>query len=501
MGVTVRTVMGHRLLGLKLLTEGSTEAEIVWSHSSDLDDPTPFLEPGQLLLTTGTQFAEYDTREKFDEYVARLCAAGVVALGFGTEVVREGTPQELTDACGELGLTLLEVPYATPFIAVSKFIADHIAGEARQRLEWALSAQAKISAAVLGSKGLAAAIVSASSALECSIAVLDSDGAVLEGSAPVFLQQEATRLLNHRRRALDSGEHHNDVWVVQTLGASGRLVGALVLQRSSALGPDELSIVNLLTALTELALEHAEDRRLGFRAISQQLLGLLLGGEITTVQEALAYYPTRLPEEPFRVISLSAADLDPAVYDSLERMAAGRRYRMFPVRHREELLLFVDDATHGEVQVRLAVAGVRAGVSADSTWNRVRDSIGQASAALAAAPVGTMLSFEKLMLGRVLGLLTEGTVKELARLRLGDLARSPQGRERLAEAATWLRFNGAWDPAGRELGLHRHALKSRITALGEDLDLVLDEFAGRAELWALLASLNLITAQPRRSTN
>ncbi|WP_036302092.1 PucR family transcriptional regulator ligand-binding domain-containing protein, partial [Microbacterium sp. C448] len=100
---------------------------IRWIHSSDLADPTPFLSEGLALLTTGTQFLDTDEADDasiYDEYVARLSARGVVALGFGTEVVREGIPDGLDAACRAHRMPLVEVPYRTPFIAVARANAE-----------------------------------------------------------------------------------------------------------------------------------------------------------------------------------------------------------------------------------------------------------------------------------------------------------------------------------------------------------------------------------------
>ena len=49
-----------------------------------------------------------------EPYVARLVAHGIAGLGFGTEVVRDGTPDALIEACERHGLPLFEVPYRTP---------------------------------------------------------------------------------------------------------------------------------------------------------------------------------------------------------------------------------------------------------------------------------------------------------------------------------------------------------------------------------------------------
>jgi hypothetical protein len=51
-----------------------------WAHSSELEDPTPWLSGGELLLTTGLPL---DGPASQREYVRRLDAAGVAGLGLG----------------------------------------------------------------------------------------------------------------------------------------------------------------------------------------------------------------------------------------------------------------------------------------------------------------------------------------------------------------------------------------------------------------------------------
>ena len=121
---TLRALLARRDLGLSLagdhLEPSTLDRAIRWVHSSDLADPTPFLSEGLVLLTTGTQFPQGDgASEVYRAYVRRLAARGVVGLGFGTEVVRDGIPPALIDACRDERMPLFEVPYRTPFIATA----------------------------------------------------------------------------------------------------------------------------------------------------------------------------------------------------------------------------------------------------------------------------------------------------------------------------------------------------------------------------------------------
>jgi PucR family transcriptional regulator, purine catabolism regulatory protein len=66
-------------------------------------------------------------------------------------------------------------------------------------------------------------------------------------------------------------------------------------------------------------------------------------------------------------------------------------------------------------------------------------------------------------------------------------ARPIAEREMLISAVTvWLGHNGAWDPAARELAVHRHTLRHRVSTVEKLLGLDLEQFADRAELWAAL---------------
>jgi purine catabolism regulator len=53
-GVTLAALVGRGALGLTVLAGADALGRPVrWVHTSELDDPTPYLEGGELLLTTG----------------------------------------------------------------------------------------------------------------------------------------------------------------------------------------------------------------------------------------------------------------------------------------------------------------------------------------------------------------------------------------------------------------------------------------------------------------
>ena len=172
MSVTLSDLLAESALGLSLVVSGdpgALDAPIVWVHSSESVDPTPYLEGGEMLLVTGLQWPEElpqepqgspqeregaapsrdarrlpgsqpADRQSFDaqtiaalrQYASRLADAGVRGIGFGIGVAHAAIPQWLVDECQQTGVPLLSVPLETPFIAISKRVARGVSDGRRQ---------------------------------------------------------------------------------------------------------------------------------------------------------------------------------------------------------------------------------------------------------------------------------------------------------------------------------------------------------------------------------
>ncbi|MFC7105490.1 PucR family transcriptional regulator ligand-binding domain-containing protein [Nonomuraea rubra] len=132
---------------------GVLDAAVRWVAVSELADPTPYLEGGELLLTTGMRM-EGD----LTGYVARLVRRGVAGLGFGVGVSHEEVPPALASAAESAGLPLLEVPRETPFIAVGKAVSELLAAEQYEEISRAFAAQGRLTRAALRPEGMHAVI-------------------------------------------------------------------------------------------------------------------------------------------------------------------------------------------------------------------------------------------------------------------------------------------------------------------------------------------------------
>lgn len=125
---------------------------IRWAHISELPDPTPWLEGGELLLTTG--LGVRDDEELQRRFVAGVAARGVVALGFSTGVSLDEVPAGMVAGCDELDLPLFTVPYEIPFIAISRRVAHHAFERHYATLRQAVDLHRQVLAAVVADEGV-----------------------------------------------------------------------------------------------------------------------------------------------------------------------------------------------------------------------------------------------------------------------------------------------------------------------------------------------------------
>jgi purine catabolism regulator len=500
MVATLNVLLARQDFGVTALAQRADDVLLGWVHSSDLEDPSPFVSSGQMLLTTGRQFPDDDNLGFYERYVDRLRLAGIVALGFGTEVIRAGTPAALVAACRAAALPLVEVPYRTPFIALSQWVAAEQAAEARERVEWASAAQNAVSVAALGTDGIPSAIQKVSELLDCTIDLIDADGDTtvtartrdhIGATRSPEIQAEVIDLLAAQRRARIDLELPGVSAIIQTLGSGGHLTGALVLQRPHPFDSAANSVATTLVALAEVSLEHRQALRTSLRSLMEQLFVLLTDGRVEQVRKAIEAIPAGIPGLNLKVVIVQLSPDHPRLRDALERRASNPQNRTFIASTKETATLLIEPRQLPALRGFLSGWSATAGVSDTIGWSRLDVGIVQAERARERSRPGETTEFEDLVSASLLGLLASSAVAEIARARLSAVLAEQGGHKALTEAGVWLRHNAQWEPAARELGIHRHSLKARISQLAKATGLDLDRFQDRAELWALLSSINL----------
>lgn len=118
-------------LRLRLQTpssEGRLAVELSGCAPTELMDPTPFLDPHSLLLTSGIGMNFLDERT-WDAFVERLAEVPVSAIAFATGMAHRAMPPGLVLACTSHDVPLLEVPSVVPPLQVDRFVESFIQAE------------------------------------------------------------------------------------------------------------------------------------------------------------------------------------------------------------------------------------------------------------------------------------------------------------------------------------------------------------------------------------
>lgn len=262
-------------------------APVRWVHTSELDDPAPYLEGGELLLTTGIKFG--DDPAGLRAYVHRLDDAGVVGVGVGVGLTHERVPEPLVEAAAERGLPLLEVPRPTPFIAISKAVSAALAAEQYQAVTATFEAQQELTRAALGKDGPAALLRGLAKRLDGWAALYDAAGQVVH-AAPGWAGRRADRLTGEVERLRDGAapagaafqepmDGGTDCVELQSLGAGRRPRGFLAVGTGQRLTTSERYVVHAGVALLTLGLEQSRALQEAGERLGAALLRMLLVGE------------------------------------------------------------------------------------------------------------------------------------------------------------------------------------------------------------------------------
>ncbi|MFC8431698.1 PucR family transcriptional regulator [Streptomyces sp. NPDC057253] len=306
---TLASLVHHSALKLTVRAgEDRLDVPVRWAHVSELADPVPYMEGGELLLITALKLDAEDP-EAMRRYVKRLAGAGVVGLGFAVGVNYEDIPAALVDAARDEGLPLLEVPRRTPFLAISKAVSAAIAADQYRSVTAGFAAQRELTRQALtdGPEGLLAALASQ---VDGWTALYDASGAVV-ATAPEWAGRRAARItadverLRERPAPASSvvgGPEDDDRVELHSLGTGRRPRAALAVGTAAALGTAERYAVHSAIALLTLTTERSRSLHAAEQRIGAAVLKMLLAGEPEHARTVAGDLYGGLLDAPFRLI-------------------------------------------------------------------------------------------------------------------------------------------------------------------------------------------------------
>ncbi|MEO8968431.1 MAG: PucR family transcriptional regulator ligand-binding domain-containing protein, partial [Solirubrobacteraceae bacterium] len=177
--LTVRELLNG--LDVRLLCgQAAVDLPVRWVHISELEDPTPWLSGGELLLSTGMLL---QTEEAQRGFITRLADHRLAGLGFGTGFTHAEVPAALLAAAAERDFPVFEVSYELPFIAVTEAAFTKLVNEQYAVLRRAIAAHERLERVVLSERGLDALAATLSTLIGAAVVVFGARGEPLVSRA------------------------------------------------------------------------------------------------------------------------------------------------------------------------------------------------------------------------------------------------------------------------------------------------------------------------------
>lgn len=477
-----------------------------WVHVAEVNDPSPWLTHGVMLLTTG--LAERSTTE-LDAFFASLAEKRVAAVGFGVGITHEEIPAEWLHAADAHEVPILRVPLATPYIAISEFVSRRNAEAQMGQVKRMLDTQHRLARSrpspedqlehlrVLGRELGATVLLRSSEGIErCS-----EEGPDLSASELDALSREMSRHAESGRRSSSISIGGLFAHIAATAAKP------IAIVRHSRYSPVEQSIIGSIAMFIDL------DRRTDGDdeppSLRERLVAEAISGDLDAAPRLFELVLAGV--ERCSVVLLAPADVrpeHPAVTESAARSLAvslasrgdqaGTEPPLVCSGREGVYAILPDDAIAAretaESWLRLdgdRIGSWHAGVSRAGQPGELLDMCEEAGHALRAAvqqrvPVLDYASLPTRDLLRAWSAEAQGNplFAEWSR-RLDMLGRSAADRL-IGALHAFLHQNGAVERAAAELGVHRQTLHARLAEAERRLAVSLSSPTDRALLWLAL---------------
>jgi purine catabolism regulator len=524
--LTVRELVSEA--GLELVAgKAGGEAPVRWVHITELEDPTPWLSGGELLLTTGLQL---DDAQKQRGFIRLLSAHHLAGLGLGVGFDHETLPKPMLDEAEKLGFPVFEVPYELPFIAITEKAFTRLVNEQYEVLHRVIAIHKRLERLVLEERGLEELMRALTAAIGGAVVVLDSRGQTIASAAFRRMLPQATLdavITEVRSRGAGAGDgepleafefapDHPDlagrslVLPVSTRGRGAPRAWLFGARDAGGLGDFERLILQQAATVVALELMRQRTMRDTERRLAGDLLAEALGGGLREAELAARLRPFGVGAKlAVLVFADPDGDAAPAAEAELDRFLADAGLGGL-VATRERLVCAVVNAADELDPVALAARarralgserpGLRAAASRVWPAGALRRSFHEARCALEASALTNgsppeVASYRDLgAFQLLLSLQDEEALKLYCDSVLGPLEdANDYGDELIRSLEAFIEQNGQWERAARRLYCHRHTLRYRIRRVEELTGRDLSSARDRIEFWLALRGRELVS--------
>ena len=486
--VRLMDLLADDALALRPVVDLRRDEELAWTGTSELVDPSPFLGPGEVLLTTGLETVGWD--EEWHSYVQRVAAVGVLAIGLAVDLTYAAAPPALVGACRDHAIGLFEVPRETTFVAITRRVARLLQAEDESATRAALAQQRELTQAALR-EDEPELLIEAVARVGEAAALVDPEGAIRVGPAgvrpellvPSAIAEALDRIRDRGLRAAAGMSVPGGELMVHPLGVRGRPERYLVTGFGQRVSEEQRSSVVTAVALLSTSEERRRSRREAERQVRARAVELLLAGDVRTASVLLAAAGGRRARIPQRLVVLrargTAAQLDAALVHVETLVLAG-----VPLVEPAAMVLIARPTRAEELAADLGARGLRVGVGeAVSAADAARSDRSAGLALDLATQDRPVVRWAEGVRRGVSEVLDADRLFAFAETWLAPLDAEPELVDTLR---SFLAHHGSQLQVADDLGIHRNTVRKRLDRIEALLGSSLADPQTRADGWIAL---------------
>ncbi|WP_138442078.1 PucR family transcriptional regulator [Sinomonas susongensis] len=458
--------------GLGLVLAGSATAplrrEIAWVAVTEQENPSMFLSGGELVLTTGVRQRSAEEQRRFVRVLQR---AGAVGIGFGVGLGHDSVPPALVAEANRWGLPVIEVPYQTPFMAISRLVADSLSADHYAKLEKLIADHQILARSLLSGGGLPE--------------LLKHLGGML--GTELVLTQFTAELYSSSK---DAGAPTMDRWVPFPV-PTGRRDACTLWARKPF---DDTGIIGYAQNLISVELNNLTKQRQAQRALAGQVMADVVRGSLDTDEASrrLAGVGVNSTKRNVVLLAESAAHYKNLRGTTLPAVLDGAVTAMVD---RDLVVVVEDDGSRAPKLARsladhLVEAGIHATIGIGGSYTKPNGLRWSFFEAKEAAARGLEVNEpERLSLTSLLLSSEDVPLADMAGEAIGPLVRfdKQHGSELVHTLETYLNLNGSVASVADDLNLHRNTVRYRLAQIAELTGYDPAVTADRVQLYLALA--------------
>lgn len=520
MPATLRDLSEIKGLGLTLVTgEDKLDRPIRMAIVSELQDPTPWLKGGELLLTTGMGLEGSAALQR--SYIRRLVKADLAGLAFGVGFKFDSVPDPIRRAAEREGFPILEVPYPVPFIAVVEAVSTALANDQLREAQHSVEIHDQLASLVAEGSGPADVVDEIVNLTHGWVVLFDMRGQAISKASPHGATiPELSKLWSQLPEGLTG---RGGSRTSSQMGPGGRTVshavmsgkrqeGVLVLGKPEKLSQRDqiavrhgVTVLGLLLASRRAVIE--AERRVAGDVLIDALQGRLENEELER-RLSLAGFPAA---GKVAVIVVDAPSVDAEMLEEISWVtdsSLGRRVssvRVAAMKDRIVALVSDEDvAASGEALLEDLEAAPTLRWAYPPTIG-FGDAVGPAEVRrsyLTAVFALRACSDSKPIAGPqdlgsyslLLGNQPRGVLEGLVSAVLGPLIERDAERssELVTSVRAFIEAGGRWEPGAEALSVHRHTLRYRVRLAEELMARDLTSAEDRMEVWLALKAAEVL---------